>query len=693
MVFGTIMSRFLDRDSTNSFQPTTENSNQPYLNTFITTQNNRHTTGYISTLHKKKYMKFYEHDNGILTGLINKIARDIGEDIYFEPLNPKESGRNKVLAAEKFYSDNFMQQMYFSIIVDTLVTGEGYTFLNNIKMSDLTPKVDSFLKEKGYPVNDFTRNLLLKANTDEANLTLRNLRYIASSTVENLFDNFEIREYKQIVGANHKLYSPKDIIHLKFMDINGRPNGFTPISSVVTPLELDFFMWQNMNALAKNSGQPDRVYSVEDLDINSAAFKRIERNLKKYHQIQQRHGSLLLNGKIKIDDLQQLDSMQFKDLGFYVASILALQWSIPKSRLPFVVSGSNTKEDTGGNSEKDYYDNINFYQRIIEHLFNCQLWNPLFKVRMKFKRTYLQDEIRETQNQTSRLTNLTSMETILRSNKKQLTEGYKIRYINGINEQVDTEDLEEVEIPDFELDPSAQQPLNDMPNSKDDPKKSSSETNLSERRKTEQDDRIEKRGKPTGFGKEVKIDTPELDYKELEFKESIEVPFKDFIKLYNEDKSSTDNPLRVFVKKVNGIYEFKYKSKDFVYISNIKESDIRPIQLMNFRNLYVLNDLPDPSKSVKDIKIDSPKNIYNESITKLGITPKELDLDSFNLKHKESNNTIYHVKDENYLRLYLKDKEDIYLCKLPRSGTTKEILNKYELKEKITLSTSFEDLK
>lgn len=577
MSAGALVSLFSNR---NILSPTKKPD--PFLNISISTLRSSVSQTLAQVRKKKRYINAYEQKNAILTGLVNMVATDINEKVYFEPENKKDSNRNRVKSAWKFYERNRFRGMLFSILIDTLVTGEGYAWLGRLNKDSLMKEVSKQLENKGFPVNPFTQNMFLKSNfPDEADPTLRDIRYIASSTMENLFDEHNIIEYVQNVGVNKRLYKPKDVIHTVVYDVNGRPGGFTPVDAMIDQLLLDFFMWKNMRALAQNSGQPDRMYSVEDADFNTPAFKRIEQELRKYHEVYNRHGSLLLNGKITVHDLQQLDNMQFQELGFYIATLFALQWRIPKSRLPFILKNTSTKDDTGGNADKGYYDNISYWQDCISTIMNQQLWQPFFKVKMKFRKGYKQDEVRETNTQVQRMEILEKMQTQYRALGKQLKDEYITRYINRVSEEVEPQDLKEIPKEELEnqMQPGAGVGSMSPKDAVDDgPKKA-----LSEQRSQEQNASAANRGTPTGTGKEDLV-------KDLEGKESLRVPFLTFLNLYNEDKTFNKEPPRVFMSESNGMTRFVYKSTDFMYESIVPTEEINRTQMLNFRKVIVLRD-------------------------------------------------------------------------------------------------------
>jgi hypothetical protein len=544
---------------------------------------------------KKRFMNWYKNYSPELTAMVNMVVRDVAEESYFESVNKKDNGRNKVLAAEKFATNNFLSQKDISVITDIIVTGEGYDWMAKLDGGKLSKEVDKFMRSKDLPVH--LKSLFLKANNiDETKYGLRKFRYVASSMVENVFDDTNINGYVQKSGVNERHFRFDEIIHYRFYDIDGLVSGFTPLEGLMLQLEVLHFMWRNMKAMSKNGGQMDKIYSVEDLDVNSQNFKRIEKELKKYYGVDERHGSLLVNGKINVQDIQQMDSMQFKDAGQYVTGLVAMQWSIPQSRYPIGMKESGSKSDLGGGSEKNYWSNIEKFQDLYLAMQNKFLWIPYFGVVRKFKKAYKHDEVMENQAEQLRLNNLTFTEDNLRKRKKQLTQDYVIRYLNGAKEPIREEDLEDVEEePMDENNPLFRQNL--LRN--DEAARSTENNNVNAQRRSEANSKKPVKGTPAGVVKQQRnVDVVDRENKEsddaLEFKGLVgssvmEVSFMEFIRLYNEDKAFNKEPPRVFISENDGIAKLVYRSTDFTYRSETPTTMLTPTKLMNFRKTIVVD--------------------------------------------------------------------------------------------------------
>lgn len=596
MVLGTLFSSFSKKTAV------------PYLNEL--NRGSMYSNDIVSYYnYKRKYMDYYKLVPEFCA-FINNVAIDINQDFVFVPLEKSQSGRNKIKAAEVFAQNVNLKMTNFSIIVDSLVTGEGYGWKGLIDKAKLDKKVSDRLKERGLPDTPYLKELSMKINgyTDEDALRPRKYRYVASSTMENRFDEYEITGFKQRINGNEKYkdYSVDEIIHFKFMDIDGKVAGFTCVGSIITQLELLRFMWQNQTAIAKNGGKMDSIISVEDIDVNSPAYKKIEGEIRKYNlNWQSRHGTLLLSGKVKVTELQQLDSMQFKEMGLYIMGILAMQWRVPKSGLSIVVDGTSTSADTGGVSEIGYNNNLTSYRSAFENFINTQLFIPHFGVLFRFKDNYNHQDLLEAQKKQTDLNNLKFMNDELAKSKKTLS----VDYLK------DKFDLDDADLAPLKMIPGITSPAPQTSGFRQglaknkSMKKGSDGNKVSAKKKNEQDS---KKKKQSGYGKELTDwDSQFLESKEvMEYKERQPVDFNQFVKLYNEDKAYNKTPPRVFFSERDGVIDLVYHSLDFVYETRIGKEMAGNSLFMNFIKLYKID--PDVFYGSEELDDDAIEDDFVE---------------------------------------------------------------------------------
>jgi len=453
---------------------------------------------------KKKQLMAWIKAIPELTALINKISKDIVYKYHFEPVKPGESGRNKVLKANRFAAEVKLKKLMRSQMFDNIGLGESFGWMGKISEKAIKEAIKKRLdnefisrvekKEIEKKIDEGIRNT---TGIDEDLLAPRKYRYVASSSMEIVYNQYDIDFYKQWVGVWSQEFKPEEIIHFTQIDVDGKVNGFTPVESIIVQLELLRQMWQNLLSIHKNGGAPDRAFILEDTKVNTDSYKRIEDQLMKYKLVENRHGNLLFTGKLKIEDLTQFDKMQFMDSGLYITGVMAMQWEVPRSSIPFIVGEANTKEDVGGNAERGYWRNIEFMQDDFAETMNSQLWIPHFGVKIVFDNSYVQQDIQVETAKQLRLGNVQTIENLAHAKEKQI-KFEKFVDMVGLNE----EHFEEYEAPMMEV--GAGSTMNNQL-SRSEVNDSDAKKNESAKKKAEQESSIASRGsEPSGVGKEKK---------------------------------------------------------------------------------------------------------------------------------------------------------------------------------------------
>ena len=446
-----------------------------------------------------------------LVAFLNKVTNDACSKFHFEDLG-SSSGRNKLLKANIFALNIGLRQLMQSQFFDCLATGDGFGWVGRITDKQLKEIIHSKVSKSNIEKkarDDIEQSLFLELKAshtldvenqtkffDDDVLAPKTYRYVPSSTVEVVYDRYDIKGYNHFLGVYLPMFfSPEEILHFTLMKRDGKVNGFTPVESCIVQLELLRQMWQNQMALHKNGGTPDNAFILKNLSVSSPAFKNIQEQLQKYKLAENKHGQLVFTGDIDIKPLQQLDEMQFKDMGLYITGLIAMQWGIPRSSIPFIIGGTNTTNDVGGNSERGYWDVIEGFQDTFAEIMNTQLWIPNFGVKIVFDNTYAQYDIQMQQVLMSKVQNLQNIDSLLMKNKQQLTLEYK-QEVLGISD----EDLEEADM----------SMINDMmglgtPKTRPDQGGTTESANVSKAKKQEQQNTMASRGKPTGSGKEWQV--------------------------------------------------------------------------------------------------------------------------------------------------------------------------------------------
>lgn len=529
-------------------------------------------------LRKKKHLMGWYKGIPELTGLVNKVVKDMISKWHFESVNPKESGKNKIMNANKFATQVRIDHVRQEQATDAIVTGEGYGWIGKIskkqvkEVIDMAVNGDIFIREKKEVSNILEKKFLGDfdnlSDIDEDLTVMRKYRAVASSTVEIIYDQFKIKSYIQTVGTNQtKEFTPEEIIRYSLMQVDGKVSGFTPIESIVVQLELLRQMWQNMLSIYNNGGAPDKVFIFKNMRMSDPNFKRVREQLEKYKLVENKHGNMVFTGDVSIEDLQQLDKMQFQDMGLYITGLMAMQWGIPRSSIPFIQKDANVKDDSGGNSEKGYWMNIEWVQKLWAEIENTQLWIPYFGVKIVFDSPFIQQDVQYQTARQLKLNNLQLEESLLSKTGLKLTPQTWKRELERNDMEVIEMTPEEVAQRDMMQNP---QSTLDKQLSKDD-QKPIEDRNVAKRKKDEQTLRVQSTGViPNGVSKEIKFnkwsDKAEQEFKEMVGSDSEKIDIKTFIKIYNQDKIYNPGmPPRVFFRENTDFVSMKFKSSDFIY--------------------------------------------------------------------------------------------------------------------------------
>lgn len=340
-----------------------------------------------------------------LMGFLDIISTDMLSDgVEFKPIN-KSSGRNKVMNAKKFWAANSGINVAQETIYDLLITGIAYNWIGKISDKQLKEFCSTTLKNINPEIKEndleFKADVIMKDIKDNSGDSLaKKLRHVASSTVSINSNEYEVLDYVQRVGVNTKKFSNDEILVFKLMPFDGKIYPYPPMESIMSEIYLLWLITQNYVSFFENGGKPDNVFILPKELAGSPNHKYLIETLKKYKKIQNKHGNLVFTGDLEIQKLMEIEhQMENKDLGLYLTSVIAMMYGIPVGRIPMLVGKAATSGDSGGLADTGYWRKISVWQSKMEAVYNRDLFIPFFGVEMKFRRGYLQDEVRETQNE------------------------------------------------------------------------------------------------------------------------------------------------------------------------------------------------------------------------------------------------------------------------------------------------------
>jgi hypothetical protein len=406
-------------------------------------------------LNRKKRLMFLVKRTAEAMSIVNHIVDDILAMPYFIPADSSDTGRNKILKAQKFAKDMKYRKLMRSVILDVLITGEGFLWKGALDDKSLAivrkemqkgikSALQMEMKEDSFEYKDMFNQVSAQIESDL--ITPKKLRTIASSTVSIVYDKYDTLGYSQYVQGQTINFADSEVIRFTIEQIDGYVEGWTPLMSMPIHLELLWLMWLNQYYLQKKGNHPDKVFIAENLDTNHPSYKKLEATLEQYNQpYENNHGSLLLTGKMDVIDIQKIDSLQFRDVGLYIATLIAQQWKYPLAGQGIKTAEAASSKDSNGSGDRGYWKKIEQMQQTILETVNTELWEPYFGVCEQFDQSYLHDEVVETQTDMQNLNNLEIRMRLLSQIGKKIKPEIMVRIMNRDYDDLNfDEDLEDV---------------------------------------------------------------------------------------------------------------------------------------------------------------------------------------------------------------------------------------------------------
>ena len=386
--------------NTNNFQ---DDRNFPLLNSLFIERFSMFSPGSPDN-NFKTFIKWARRSPQLM-GFLDIIATDMLSDgVEFKPVN-KSSGRNRVLNAKKFWAANNGTDVAQSTIYDLLITGIGYNWIGKINDKQMKEFCETSIKEflpevKEMELEYKAERMMESIKEGNSDKLAKKLRHVAASTMSKNTDEYEVLNYIQRVGVNTKIFDKDEILEFQLMPFDGKVYPFPPMEAIMAEVYLLWLITQNNVSFFENGGKPDNVFILPKELAGSPNHKYLIETLKKYKKIQNKHGNLVFTGDLEVQKLMDVDQqMENKDLGLYLISVLAMFYGVPVNRIPFLVGKAAAGGDSGGLADTGYWRKISVWQSKLELIYNRDLFIPFFGVEMKFRRGYLQDEVRETQNE------------------------------------------------------------------------------------------------------------------------------------------------------------------------------------------------------------------------------------------------------------------------------------------------------
>uniref|UniRef100_A0A6M3L921 Putative portal protein n=1 Tax=viral metagenome TaxID=1070528 RepID=A0A6M3L921_9ZZZZ len=336
-------------------------------------------------------------------GIGRRIAMDIISNISFnaveKPLTGRPSKNYKKEVEDKaksFAKNNNLREKLTAAVLDWVFTGDSYIWYTGVTDEKVKEVASKYYKEFGLQFKEAK----LKGIIDDDLSGKSTLEILPSTTTEIRHDGVKVIKYVQNVFGQEKTFSPDEIMHFRFMFMDGNPYGFSPMAASAGTIQSLGWIKDYSRNYFRNGGVPDMIFKLPKEMAGSPNHEALVQTIQKYKEMQHKHGNLVVTGELEIDELNKWNKdMEFRQYAIYLTGCLAFAFNMPADIISSIL-GVDIKGTAVGSDIEDagYNRNIEQSQQYWEDLLNSQFFNKFLGVDISFNRTYMQDKIRVTQN-------------------------------------------------------------------------------------------------------------------------------------------------------------------------------------------------------------------------------------------------------------------------------------------------------
>ncbi len=339
-------------------------------------------------------------------GILRRISNDIVTPISFTPVEstkklgrpPKDQQQEKIDKAVLFAQTNQFHTKELAGVIDWAATGDNYIWKSISSDEEVKEIARKYYKEFNLDIPDIQTKELL----DEDYNGLSSIEILPSTMTLIKHDDTKILKYVQRDNLHPigKDFSPDEIIHFKYMDIDGSVYGYSPMEASYKSIRTVNSIQEYGLNFFENGAKIDRVWKCKGTP-NPEYWNKLQEDVAQYISNKKAHGHLFAAGAemIETEKLNEItEEMEYRQLAIHSVGRLAFSFNMPADMLSSIL-GTDIKPTAGSSDVEDagYYRNIERAQEYRENLWNTQLWIPHFGVRMHYKRMFKQDQIRQIQ--------------------------------------------------------------------------------------------------------------------------------------------------------------------------------------------------------------------------------------------------------------------------------------------------------
>ncbi len=371
-------------------------------------------------------------------GISRAITNDLLHGYHFEPISEKsvrgrpKDGSEKITKAEVFSKKNMLMKQLEEFYFDMIGTGDGYLWKGKPRPAD-ADILKTLQKYKGFENVEIKTNMVVFPHGTELKVSEfydedsrdMALLHVAATTMEPVFNINEVIYFKQAVGSatvaagndptgNTELgvnvntsglierkWAAKDIIHGKFMSVDGKVWGFSPTQALLPVITTLAMIKDYTGHFFDNNGVLNKLFIFKKAHPNHPSVKALEKILVMQKKSMNKQRNLILTSEVDVQDLNRFDKdMEFRQLATYYTGLIALAFNMPMDRIQSIVVDQSPK---GGDiNDSAYWRSISKGQKYLADLLNGQFFNEAFGVDIVFENPFIQDKIRKIQVEAQR---------------------------------------------------------------------------------------------------------------------------------------------------------------------------------------------------------------------------------------------------------------------------------------------------
>ena len=358
-------------------------------------------------------------------GMLRQISMDVVTRLNFVALEqPKKGGRpiknagmNAEAKAIEFAKNNHLKEQLRAMIIEGLALGDGYLWKGKVNPDTVKEVIGEKYKEYGIELKETE----IKAKAlDEDFVGEKALQYVPAATmnIELHQSGTKIKSYVQRTAVGFgtqtfpsatirsttegsslgttRRWQPEQIIHYRFMTLDGKVHGFTPMQASFPIIKILGAIKDYHGHYFESGIVADIIFNFKEDDPNSVHHEKMRQLLQEWWNVKRR-APAITTGDMSIERLNEWNKdMEFRLLTIMLTGIMAFSIGFPLEKIRAILGGE-IKSTTGGSDigNTDYQRNIFDIQDDLEILLNTQFFNEEFGVDIKIERTAARDEVAE----------------------------------------------------------------------------------------------------------------------------------------------------------------------------------------------------------------------------------------------------------------------------------------------------------